>query len=78
VSRVSLTPVARKKEVARMFETVKVKAVLTQTVQYNKDGKDIQHCIGTTIEVDPEQGIALCKGDHFDIESTEYKVMYLN
>lgn len=61
-----------------MMNITKVKAVLKQTVSYIKEGEQIQHKSGTEIEVDPEHGIAFHEGDHFDIDTTEYKVVYLN
>lgn len=61
-----------------MLNINKVKAILKQTVSYIKEGAEIQHKSGTEIEVDPDNGIAFLEGDHFDIDKSEYKVMYLN
>lgn len=60
------------------IDSNKVKAILTQLISYTKEGEEVNHNPGTTVIVDLDQGIAFHEGDHFDIDKTEYKVMYLN
>ncbi len=57
---------------------IKVKAILIQTICYNNSEGEVKLDAGTLITVDPERHIGLCGSEYFDLDRSEYRVMYLN
>lgn len=59
--------------------TTSVKAVLVSKVSFqNSNGQTVSLPSQTEIVIDPEHGIALAGSDYFDIDRSEYNVLYLN
>lgn len=67
--------VERKLEDERMLQ---VKAVLLRPVSFITQEGAVSIKSGTEILVDPETNIGHFNRQHFDVETKEYKILYLN